>query len=1057
MRRRVVGGFDGNLSLGFQGMGISLDALGLKDADLLTHQHGVIGLGDHFIKPDGIISLPISVGQVQGRRLAKAEFVVLRDSTAYNIILGRKMINDIEAIINTKLLIMKFVADDGSVGSIRGDLETAVACDNASLSLRKKSKEASGVFLANLDARVDDKPRPEPEGDLEKCRIGDTEDKFTIVNRNLPQELKEPLVEMIKANADLFAWTPADMPGIDPEVMSHHLAVKAEAHPVAQRRRKMSCERAEEVAKQTASLLEAGFIRELDYSTWLSNVVLVKKHNGKWRMCVDYSDLNRACPKDCFPLPNIDALVDAAAGYRVMPFGLKNAGATYQRLMSKIFGDLIGKTVEVYVDDILAKAAQPEDLLNDLRSVFGSLRRYGMRLNPMKCAFAMEAGKFLGFIITQRGVEANPEKCQAILQMKSPGCIKDVQRLAGRLTSLSRFPGASATKALPFFNLMKKGIAFEWTPACEEAFKHFKEIRAAPPVLGKPKNGEPLYLYLAITGEALAAVLVREEGRAQPIYFVSRALQGAELRYGKLEKLALALLTTSRRLKQYFQSHQIVVRTDQGIRQVLQKPDLAGRMMTWSIELSQYDIRYEPRQATKAQAMANFLVEVTGEPTEETGTRWRLHVDGASNQTFGGAGIILESPVRVVYEQPIKFEFPISNNQAEYEALIGGLTLAAEVGATRLEICSDSQVITSQVNGSYQAKDSLLQKYLEKVKDLSRKFEEVTIHHVPRERNTRADLLSKLASTKPGEGNRSLIQGMMKEPAITLHLSKLNPSWLDPITDFLEDGKLPGNEKDAKKLRREAARYAIIQGQLFRKGFNHPLLKCLHSDQTDYVLREIHEGCCGHHIGGKALARKLIRAGYYWPTMMADSKEFVRKGRATGKHILVQLQEIHVEAGHNVIRYPGNRYLGQRDTVHRQKIHRIPHWPGHKTEVLLGGTSTNKRTGRVRKQDHPARTQEAAGQQEGHLGRRARLEIGEPSPRLLLKGVEEAVEKDLIDEAREMAHLAETALKQRMALRYNAKALKRKFGENDLVLRRNDVGPTTPGEGKLTANWEGPY
>ncbi|XP_057751854.1 uncharacterized protein LOC130969950 [Arachis stenosperma] len=257
------------------------DALGLKDTDLSTHQHGVIGLGDHFIKPDGIISLPISLGQVQGRRSAMAEFVVLRDSTAYNVILGRKTINDIEAIINTKLLVMKFVADVGSIGSIRGDLETAVACDNASLSLRKKSKEASGVFLADLDARVDDKPRPEPEGDLEKFRVGDTEDKFTFVNRNLPQELKEPLVEMIRANGDLFAWTPTDMPGIDPKVMSHHLAVKAEARPVAQRRRKMSRERAEEVARQTASLLEAGFIRELDYSTWLSNVVLVKKHNGK--------------------------------------------------------------------------------------------------------------------------------------------------------------------------------------------------------------------------------------------------------------------------------------------------------------------------------------------------------------------------------------------------------------------------------------------------------------------------------------------------------------------------------------------------------------------------------------------------------------------------------------------------------------------------------------------------------------------------------------------------------------------------------------------------------
>ncbi|XP_057756518.1 uncharacterized protein LOC130975799 [Arachis stenosperma] len=397
--------------------------------------------------------------------------------------------------------------------------------------------------------------------------------------------------------------------------------------------------------------------------------------------------------------------------------------------------------------------------------------------------------------------------------MKSPGCIKDVQRLAGRLTSLSRFLGASATKALPFFNLMKKGMTFEWTPACEEAFQYFKKILAAPPVLGKPKDGEPLYLYLAITSEALAAVLVREDGKAQqPVYFISRALQGAELRYSKLEKLALALLTSSRRLKQYFQSHQVVVRTDQGIRQVLQKPDLAGRMMTWSIELSQYDIRYEPRQAIKAQAMADFLVEVTGDPSEDVGTRWKLHVDGASNQTFGGAEIILESPIGVVYEQSVRFEFPISNNQAEYEALIGGLTLAAEVGATRLEICSDSQVVTSQVNGSYQAKDSLLQKYLKKVKSLSQKFEEVTVHHVPRERNTRADLLSKLASTKPGDGNRSLIQGMTREPAITLHVTSLGSSWLDPIIDFLEHGQVPGDEKDAAKLRREAAKYAVIQG-----------------------------------------------------------------------------------------------------------------------------------------------------------------------------------------------------------------------------------------------------
>ncbi|XP_015971480.1 uncharacterized protein LOC107494952 [Arachis duranensis] len=737
-----------------------------------------------------------------------------------------------------------------------------------------------------------------------------------------------------------------------------------------------------------------------------------------------------------------------------------------------------------------------------------------MRLNPLKCAFAMEAGKFLGFMITQRGVEANPEKCQAILQMKSPGCIKDVQRLAGQLTSLSRFLGASATKALPFFNLLRKGIAFEWTPACEEAFMHFKEILAAPPVLGKPKDGEPLYLYLAITGEALAAVLVREEGRAQqPIYFVSRALQGAELRYNKLEKLALALLTSSRRLKQYFQGHQVVERTDQGIRQVLQKPDLAGRMMTWSIELSQYDIRYEPRQAIKAQAMADFLVEVTGDPTEGTSTRWKLHVDGASNQMSGGARIILESPVGVVYEQSIRFEFPVSNNQAEYEALIGGLTLAAKVGATRLEICSDSQVVTSQVNGNYQTRDSLLQKYLEKVKNLSQKFEEVTVHHIPRERNTRADLLSKLASTKPGEGNRSLIQGMTREPAVALHLSRLGSSWLDPITNFLENGKLPEDEKDAAKLRREAAKYAVIQGQLFKKGLNQPLLKCLHPDQMDYVLREVHEGCCGHHIGGKALARKLIRAGYYWPTMMADSKEFVRKcvkcqenanfHRAPASELsLLTSSRPFSQWGVDLLGPfpvgPGQvKYLIAAIDYYTKWIEAEPlasisssnckKFMWRQTEVLLGRApqtngqveSANKiiLLGLKKRLDNKKgawadelasvlwsyRTTEQSSTKETPFRLTYGLdvvipvEIGEPSPRLLLKGVEEAVEKDLIDEAREMAHLMETALKQRMALRYNTKVLKREFEPNDLVLRRNDIGLPTPGVGKLAANWEGPY
>ncbi|XP_072072074.1 uncharacterized protein [Arachis hypogaea] len=216
------------------------DAMGLKESDLKNHQHGVMGLGDNYIKPDRMISLPICLGAGDTRRSVMADFEVLRDSTAYNIILGRKTINEFSAVICTKFLTMKFVTDKRTVGTIRGDLEAAVACKNASLSLRKESKKAASIFLADLDIRMEDKPRPEPEGDMEKFQIGKSAEQFTFVNRNLPQELKGPLMEVVRANDDLFAWTPSDIPGLDPEVMSHWLAVKPNAKPVAQQRRKMS-------------------------------------------------------------------------------------------------------------------------------------------------------------------------------------------------------------------------------------------------------------------------------------------------------------------------------------------------------------------------------------------------------------------------------------------------------------------------------------------------------------------------------------------------------------------------------------------------------------------------------------------------------------------------------------------------------------------------------------------------------------------------------------------------------------------------------------------------
>ena len=252
-------------------------------------------------------------------------------------------------------------------------------------------------------------------------------------------------------------------------------------------------------------LLAANFIREVHYPEWLANVVMVKKANGKWRMCVDFTDLNQVCLKDSFSLPRIDQLVDSTAGhklltfmdafsgynqilmaeedqektafvtsqglycYKVMPFGLKNAGVTYQRLVNQIFKKQIGRNVEVYVDDMLVKSRKEEDHLDDLRETFNTLRQYHMKLNPSKCAFGVSSGKFLGFIVSQRGIEAKPEKVRAILEMSSPRTTKKVQSLTGRVAALNRFVSKATDKCLPFFKTLKK--AFAWTNEYEVAFQ----------------------------------------------------------------------------------------------------------------------------------------------------------------------------------------------------------------------------------------------------------------------------------------------------------------------------------------------------------------------------------------------------------------------------------------------------------------------------------------------------------------------------------------------------------------------------------------------------------
>ena len=233
-----------------------------------------------------------------------------------------------------------------------------------------------------------------------------------------------------------------------------------------------------------------------------------------------------------------------------MPFDLKNARATYQRLVNRMLSHQIRKIVEVYKDDMLVKSKDKANHLDDLKETFNTLRKYNIKLNPTKCDFFVASGKFLGFMVSQQGIKANLDKVKAIIEVKSPKTVKEIQNLTGKAAALNKFISRVTDKCMPYFKVMKK--AFQWNDECEEALAKLKEFLMKPLLLSPSVMGEKLYLYaVPITAES-SALISEEENGQKPIYYTSQAFQGTEANYSRMEKIAFALVVASRKLRPSF-------------------------------------------------------------------------------------------------------------------------------------------------------------------------------------------------------------------------------------------------------------------------------------------------------------------------------------------------------------------------------------------------------------------------------------------------------------------------------------------------------------------------
>src|SRR3954469_21940166 len=444
--------------------------------------------------------------------------------------------------------------------------------------------------------------------------------------------------------------------------------------------------------------------------------------------------------------------------FNTMPFELKNADATYQRMIQTCLANQVGKTVEAYVDDVVVKTKHVESLVDDLRLTFDNLRTYDIKLNPEKCIFGVPAGKLLGFIVSGRGIEANPAKIRALSQLDIPKDIKQIQKLTGCVAALTRFISCLGEKALPLYRLLRRTEHFEWTDAATAGLEEIKAILANNPILAVPNIGEPMLLYIAATHQVVSAVLVVEremDGHKLPlqrlVYYVSTVLTPCKSRYPHYQKITYAVFMASRKLRHYFQECSIIVASEVPLNDIINNRDATRRIAKWAIELLPFDITYKPRGAIKSQVLADFVAEWTeAELPKEYGTysSWIMHFEGSKMLAGLGAGVVLTSPTGDTVQYVLQIMYTDSNNAAEYEALLHGLRMAVSMGIQCLEVRGDSNLAISQINGDFDAKDPKMAAYRNAVLKISARFEGLEFHHIARENNQAADVLARIGAKR---------------------------------------------------------------------------------------------------------------------------------------------------------------------------------------------------------------------------------------------------------------------------------------------------------------------
>ena len=474
------------------------------------------------------------------------------------------------------------------------------------------------------------------------------ESAINNVNPTLSGAQRQRLESLLTQYHDLFAKSADDLGRTR---LATHEIDTADARPVRQAPRRLPHEQLKEVDEEVARMLHSGVVKH-SQSPWASPIVVVRKKDGSIRLCIDYRKLNSITKKDAHPLPRIEDLLDTLAGsrffttldlasgyhqvevierdqektafvtphglfeYKVMPFGLCNAPATFQRLMTAVFTGLLGTSCLAYIDDIIVFGRTFEEHQQNLKKVFEKLRAANLKLKPSKCTFAQEKAKFLGHIVSSQGLSTEEEKVAKIINWPIPRNVSELRSFNGLASYYRRFIKNYASIAAPLNRLLELKTPYNWTPDCQAAFDLLKKQLSSAPILSFPNFQEPFVLDTDASDNGIGAVLsqIGNDGKERAISFFSRSLSKAERNYSTTRKELLAFVCAVEHFRCYLYGRSFQVRTDHAALQWLHNfKEPTGQLARWLERLAEYnyEILHRPgRKHSNADAMSRYPVTI---------------------------------------------------------------------------------------------------------------------------------------------------------------------------------------------------------------------------------------------------------------------------------------------------------------------------------------------------------------------------------------------------------------------------------------------------------------